>query len=79
MTCLHPEACRDSSGACRWCDEVGSLRHDLNALTHALESQAVIVRDGSANIEGPVGYLAVYGGAVYLGESIVVGRVVASR
>lgn len=66
-TCdIHSSQPLDDDGECAWCMEVFSLRGTINELRKHLKEKSVIVNDGSPRFEGPIGYLAVYGGEVLI-------------
>ena len=54
----------DDEPECQWCAEVSALREDAKALCKVLEEKAIVVNGGEVNVEGPIGYLALYNGQV---------------
>lgn len=68
MSCHHPPICvaydEDDNPYCAWCEEVERLQRDNDALLSALNDKAVIVHGGVVKVDGPIGYLALYGGSV---------------
>lgn len=69
LDCGHPDDCEiqdeDGNCHCAWCDEVASLKQQIDGLRSVLEAKAVVVRGGEVEVvDGPIGYLAVYGGTV---------------
>lgn len=72
LKCGHPAICldadEDGDEFCEWCREVGDARDEANALREALHGLAVVVNGGKVEVRAPVGYLAMFGGNVLLGE-----------
>lgn len=76
LKCGHPTDCEhtDAEGetVCRWCDEVENLKRTVEDLRAAIEGRAVVVRGGEVEVvDGPIDYLAVYGGVVNCGRPAV--------
>lgn len=65
--CEHPEACQNDDGECEWCEDLAMLHQQIRDLRAAHEARAIVIRDGEHRIDGPVGYLAQYGGTANFG------------
>jgi hypothetical protein len=83
MPCTHPPACEaldpDDNPYCAWCEQVERLQSENDALRAAMQEKAVIVYGGNVKVDGPIGYLALYGGTVGTVGTAETGATVTNR